>query len=490
MTVPIREPSRELPVSTVLPPLARRPVLVITAAVALVLLATSWLDGYFFDELYFITAGRYHLSVSYADQPPLVPALAGLLDTLAPGAVPVLRLPAVLASAASVLLTALMARELGGQRRAQVLAAGAYAVSFNLLVVGHWLATYSIDPVWWILITWLLMRWVRVRDDRLLLCAGLVTALSLQTKYLIVAFWVITVLAVLVLGPRKLLRRPLLWIGMGAAALATLPSVAWQAGHGWPQLQMGRVVAHEVALGGGRLSTLAGIVVSAGSLVAIVLCGYGLWRLLRSPDLRPYRFLGVTVLGTALAIVLMPGRAYYAMGLYPVLLAAATVELQRHRPAIWWRWVPTAPVYVLSAVVSVAGLLLLTITGLRPAAQIWPRLADTVARSYHALPADEQRHTAILADSYPFAAAIDHFGPQHGLPLAYSGYRGYGYFDPPPAILDAVLYVGGDPGVLRAHFTEVREVTPAHPTFDAKLWWCQGQRTPWPTLWPQLRRMQ
>ncbi|MGH3796251.1 MAG: hypothetical protein ACRDSP_15315 [Pseudonocardiaceae bacterium] len=89
-------------VPTAVPPFARRPVLVITAAMALALLVTSRLDGYFFDELYFIAAGRYHLAVSYADQPPLVPALAGLLDTLAPSSLVVLRLPAVLASAAGL----------------------------------------------------------------------------------------------------------------------------------------------------------------------------------------------------------------------------------------------------------------------------------------------------------------------------------------------------------------------------------------------------
>jgi hypothetical protein len=42
--------------------------------------------------------------------------------------------------------------------------------------------------------------------------------------------------------------------------------------------------------------------------------------------------------------------------MYGLLWAVAAVELQRHRPAVWWRWFPTWPVYALSAVVAVATL--------------------------------------------------------------------------------------------------------------------------------------
>jgi hypothetical protein len=252
---------------------------------------------------------------------------------------------------------------------------------------------------------------------------------------------------------------------------------------------MGQVVAGEVALGGGRVSALVGVALAAGSLVGIVLTGYGLWRMLRDPELAPYRFLGVAIAAMAVAIVLLPGRSYYALGLYPQLLAAGAVGVERHRPSAWWRWVPSWPVYAISALISVALLTGLTVLAFRPTAQLWPKLATTVAQAYHRLPADEQRRTALVAESYPFAAAIDHFGPQHGLPQAFSYYRGYGYFDPPSDGQDTVLFVGADPAVLRPHFAEIREVTPPHPDFDSKLWLCQGRRAPWAQLWPRLRTM-
>ena len=82
--------------------------------------------------MYFIAAGR-HLAWGYADQPPLLPLLALLMDSLFPDSVLGFRLPAVLFTGAGIVVAGLTARELGGGTRAQVMTAGAYACSPFLL---------------------------------------------------------------------------------------------------------------------------------------------------------------------------------------------------------------------------------------------------------------------------------------------------------------------------------------------------------------------
>ena len=84
--------------------------------------------------------GRSHLDWGSADQPPLAPALAALMDTVAPGSVIALRLPAVLATAGAVVVAGLIARELGCDRRAQGLTAGAQATGAWLARAGRTLA--------------------------------------------------------------------------------------------------------------------------------------------------------------------------------------------------------------------------------------------------------------------------------------------------------------------------------------------------------------
>ncbi|PZS30580.1 MAG: glycosyl transferase, family 39 [Pseudonocardiales bacterium] len=481
--------------------LARWPVLTIAAGVGLVLLLTSGRVGYFCDELYFLAAG-HHMDWGYADQGPLVPLLARAMDTAFPGSLVGVRLPVTVLSAVGVVATALIAREFGGRRRAQVLTAGAYAM--GTLVGGHTLSTGTVDMIVWTVVTWLLVRWVRLRDDRLLLALGGLTAISLQNKWLIVAFWLIVGISVLAVGPRELLRRPMLWLGAALATLVTLPALFWQAQHGWPQLGVAQAIADDDLLGGGRarLTFLPLALASAGILLGVVLVCYGLWRLLRSPEMRPYRFLGWTFVGLVALFVITGGRYYYVSGLFAVCWAAGAVELQRHEPARWWRWVLSWPVYVLSAVIALTMLPVVPASWPTPAKLGslfmlgWPEETDTVAGAYRALPPTSQHNTVVMTEWYWDAAAIERFGPARGMPHVYSAHRGYWYFGEPPDDAQTVLFVGSNPAYLSRYFTEVGQVAtvtigPMMNLFSrpTPVWLCSGPRVPWSQLWPELRHL-
>jgi hypothetical protein len=123
--------------------------------------------GYWFDEVYMLAVGRHHLDWGSADQPALTPALAALMDLIAPGSTTVLRIPAILATAGAVAAAGLIARELGCDRRAQVLTAGAQATGVWTSLAGHWLTPYTLEPVQWLVLIWLLVRWIRARVPRL-----------------------------------------------------------------------------------------------------------------------------------------------------------------------------------------------------------------------------------------------------------------------------------------------------------------------------------
>lgn len=322
-------------------------------------------------------------------------------------------------------------------------------------------------------------------EDRLLLWAGVVTAISLQTKFLIPAFWAMLALSVSVVGPRDLLRRPLLYVGGALAVLTTLPGLLWQAHHGWPQLGMVQSIAEGADSRWGRLGFLPLVVIYAGIPVGAVFCCLGLWRLLRSPELRPYRFLGWTIMGVLTVFLLAGGRLRYSAGLYALLFATAAVDIQRRRPAAWWRWVPTWPVYTISALVT-AAVLVFSVQSKIPRQNAWPQLAGEVAGAYHQLSPQEQRQTVVLAESCPVAAAINYYGPDHGLPRAYSAEGGCWYFGAPPVGVDSVIYMiwfGGDPNRLRPYFTDVRQVRTPERSFSLY----EGRRALWSRIWPEIQ---
>ncbi|TDV41326.1 ArnT family glycosyltransferase [Actinophytocola oryzae] len=485
---------------------ARLPVLGVAAATGAVLLAVSGKFGYFGDELYFLASAKYHPAWGYADNPWLLPLLARLSDTVAPGSVVALRVLPMLLTVAGVVLAAAIAREFGGGARAQVMTAAAYALSFQLLASGHLLATSTVDPFCWVLVCWLAARWVRTRADRLLLCACLVTAVAMQGKFLIAFLWIGLVAGALLAGPRTLWRRPALWVGGAVTVLVTLPTLVWQARHDWPYLLMNAVVAEQNdRLLGGTAGMVPLAVLMAGLPVGAFLCCHGLVVLLRDPELRAFRLFGWATVVVTLFFLLTASRYYYVAGLYAVLFAASAVRLERRPPARWWRWVPTWPVYALSVPLAVyLALPVRPATGFTGVGLVdfvgsgsygWPSLADTVAESYRELRPEDRAHTVVVGDNYWQASALAVYGADRGLPAAYGPERGYWYAGAPPEDTRLVLYAGGDRGTLARFFGEVRQVNTVRLDINATVanqgvpvWLCGAPKEPWPQLWQHMHR--
>jgi hypothetical protein len=244
--------------------------------------------GYHRDELYFIVAGQ-HPDWGYPDQPPMAPLLAAGLEWLAPGSLVALRLPSALAMGGLVVLGALLAREMGGGRYAQLLTAATVGVATFPLAVGHLLSTATFDLLAWVALSWVVARILRTGDDRLWLVAGAIAGLALQNKHLI-AFLAAGLGVAFLLAPehRRHLRSPQLWGGIGLAFAIWLPNLIWQAAHGWPALTIARDIAGEEMSLSGRVEfvVLQLVIFGAGGTI---LARAGLLRLIRDPTGRPYR---------------------------------------------------------------------------------------------------------------------------------------------------------------------------------------------------------
>ena len=141
------------------------------------LVATSTRYGYHRDEMYFIVAGS-HPAFGYPDQPPIVPLVTWAMQQIAPGSLLLLRLPSELVAAATTVLAALVAREIGGARRAQTIAAACTASSGVALAVGHFVTTTTFDLLFTTALGWLLVRGIVRRSGAAVLAAGVVAGIA------------------------------------------------------------------------------------------------------------------------------------------------------------------------------------------------------------------------------------------------------------------------------------------------------------------------
>ncbi|HEX6755121.1 MAG TPA: glycosyltransferase family 39 protein [Mycobacteriales bacterium] len=484
---------------------ARRPLLAIAAAVTAVLVATSARYGYHRDELYFLVAGR-HPDWGYPDQPPLTPMIAGLMDRLVPGSLVALRLPSALAGGGIALVTGLLARELGGGRRAQVLAALFAAVSAVTLVTGHFVSTTTYDVLLSALLAWLVARAVRTGEDWLLVPAGLVLGIGLLNKSLIGVFAGALVVALLLVGPRRVLRGGWFWVGLLVALVLGVPYVAWQALNGWPQVEMTRAIA---AGGdeGGRLGFLPFQLLLVGPLLVPVWVA-GLVRLLRSPQVRDFRFLGVAYLLLAGVYLVVGGKAYYLAGAYPALLASGAVAVDGwlSRGGQARRRLVATAVALTAVVGAVVGLAVLPQRALAPVLAVnpdageqvgWPAFTDTVAGVWKGLSSADRDRGLILTANYGEAGAIFRYGPERGLPPAYSGHNGFGLWAVPTGKAGPIVLVGYANQQRRdALFRNCQQ----RATIDNGLgldteeqgvpvWVCAEPAGSWFEIWPRVRHL-
>jgi hypothetical protein len=127
----------------------------------------------------------------------------------------------------------------------------------------------------------------------------------------------------------------------------------------------------------------------------------------------------------------------------------------------------------------------------------WDDLAQTVARVYNALPAEQRANTGILTGNYGEAGALNLYGPALGLPHAMSGtnsfwYRGYDPREPHTVILVGFDLEDGNKlfenctvsATNTNRFGAVNEESRDHPDILV----CQGLRRSWPVFWQHFHR--
>ena len=195
--------------------------------------------GFFRDELYYMACGE-HLAWGYVDQPPLIALVAWLVRHLFGNSLFAIRVLSALAGALVVFFTGLLAREFGGGRFAQLLAATAILFAPAYLAFDSFFSMNAFEPLFWILCACLAIRIVNGASSKLWLVFGAIAGVGLENKHTMLLFGFALVAGLLISGNVQVFRSKWIWMG-GLVALAIfLPNLIWEARHGWPQIEVVR----------------------------------------------------------------------------------------------------------------------------------------------------------------------------------------------------------------------------------------------------------
>jgi 4-amino-4-deoxy-L-arabinose transferase-like glycosyltransferase len=471
--------------------------------------------GFHRDELDVIMNAR-QLDWGYVAYPPFTPFLARISLELFGDSLRGMRIFPAIAQGIAMILTGLMARDMGGKRNAQIMSAFAVFIAPISLMGGTVIMYFAFDYLWWVVVAFFMVRLLATDDARYWLGIGAGIGFGMMTKFTMV-FWVIgLVVAVLLTPARKYLLSKWLYLGAALALLIYLPNLIWQIQHDFISLNFLSSIHARDILWGRADDFLIEQLYATTNPFSLPLWTVGLSLCLFAASMKPFRTLGWMFIVTFLIFLINRGRAYYVAPAYVMLLAAGCVgfenwlgtraeKTRRLRFGLLWGaqvigsliaivlMKPIAPINSpLWEVTSGINEDVVEMVG-------WPDLTAQVAEIYRSIPEKEKPRTAILAGNYGEAGALDLYGAEYGLPRIISGsnslwYRGYG--EPEPETLIVVGFESSHAanffnsceyhGRVKNRYGVKNEET----TYHTSLFVCREPRQPWNSMWQDMKWFQ
>jgi hypothetical protein len=495
---------------------------IIGALVAVKLLlhfATNAFGPYEFhrDEFLYMAMGE-HLRLFAMDFPPAMAMLSEVTRGVFGDSLFALRLPPAILSTALLVLAVLTARELGGGRFAQGLAALAVLASPLFLGSGSLFQPVVLDQFWWTVGLFALVKLTRTDEPRWWIVFGIACGFGLLSKFSMLIFGFAVFLALLVTPSRRAFTTRWPWLAAAMAFVIGSPSFIGQIRLDWPLFdQMSDLRSAQLA----RVTPLEFIgdqpMMAMGFVVAVI----GIAGLAFAPSWWRYRIVGWTGLLAFLTLLAIKGKSYYIGPIYPVMYGAGAVVLERFRLPKWGaitRWATVALVVGHGALALPLGLPILapatmerylawlsleraTETNVGARERLpqdyadmlnWREQVEEVARIYDALPPNERDRTVILASNYGEAGAIDFYGPRYGLPKARAFVGTYWFFGPGDLPGDVVILHGfqeDDFSNFCGSVTAAGYVTHSYAVTeqrDLTVYLCRNATITLQELWPQL----
>jgi len=476
--------------------------------------------GYFRDELYYLDCAT-HLDWGYVDHPPLSILILAITRGLFGSSMLSIRMPVILIGAATVVLSGLVAREMGGGRFSQALTCLAVLVAPVFLTMGSFFSMNAFDQFFWALGAYLIALLIRTDDARLWLWFGLAAGLGLENK-LSMAFFGLGLIAAMILTPmRKHFLKWRFWVGGLIAVVLFLPHIIWQLKYDWPTLEFMRNARLFKNMPTTLVKFFLGQIILIGPLNAPLWVAGLLFGLLSKRG-GAFRHFSIIYIVAFVVFYLTNGKVYYLSPAYPMLLALGAVWLEgmlvlrrRARAAVavflFIGGLAMAP-YAIPVLPVETFLRYQEALGLRAPQQErahtgllpqhfgdrfgWEEFVSMVGDAYNKLDPVDRTRCSIFVSNFAEAGAIDLFGQRFGLPRAISGHMTHYIWGPGNATGEVMLVYWNEREELGKLFEEVIEVARFHHPYvmdrqnNRPLYLCRRLKLPVRQAWKQVKIFQ
>jgi hypothetical protein len=410
-----------------------------------------------------------HLAFGYICVPPFT-ALISKIIYLPGGSIFWIRFIPALFGVITIVFTWLIVESLGGSLISGILASCALVFS-PLMRINMLYQPNSFDILIWIVIFYLLIKFIQSEKNKWLLYLSIVIALGFYNKYNVIFLITGLVISFLLTSQRKIFTYPFFWKALIMTLILLLPNIIWQITNHFP------VFRHMKVLKENQLdnNTPVGFLISQvlfffGSIpiIAGALIGFAFFK-----SFRQYRFIGISFAVIIALFAVLKAKSYYSVGIYPVIIAFGSIYIESILSKKW-RFV------VIPVLISInLAIFFLTVKMVYPVltpAEIrlsaatfeksgllrwedgknhnlpqdfadmlgWREMAEKSLAAYKMIPVNELENTLFICSNYGQAGAINYYNRKR-MPEVYAFNTDYIYWLPHLKKIKNILVVGNEP---------------------------------------------
>lgn len=415
-------------------------------------------------DAYLYYAQSQHLAWGYIAVPPFTAWVGKFATLLFGNSTFALRFFPAVIGALSMLTIGLAVKTLGGRNMAVALACFAYLLSPAYLHTNFLFQPVAFNQYYWILFMYFAIVMIKQEDPKVWIWIAIVFGLGFLTKYSILFIALAFALALMVSPQRHLYLSNYFVIGILLGLLMILPNLVWQFQHHWP------VLHHMSEL---RETQLVHVKYSdflrsqlLMNMQALPIWIFGLIGLLFFKKERPFRLYGLTFIFLILLIMAGSGKAYYTLGIYPMLFVFGAYFIEKYVKKYVLLVFGALMIHMLFSLyfsLSFDGVPFMTFEKVAKKEAFrwedgeyhdvpqdmadmtgWQEIGTSVSQIYRGLGAENSAKCDILCGHYGQAGAVMFYGKAAGVPDPISTNGSFIFWAPDSLSKDFLIYVHSD----------------------------------------------
>ncbi len=273
------------------------------------------------DEYLYYQQGQ-HLSLGYLENPPLLSYLGTISSWFGNKEWLVKFWPAFI-GVLTVIVTCLITARLGGKAFAQFFA-GFGVITAAFLRIHVLYQPNILDIFFWTCSLYFLIKFIQTSNQKDLWGLGISLALGWWSKYSVLFLIAAIFIGLLLTRHRKILLQKNTYKVLAVSLLIILPNIWWQYAHNWPLIHHMNELRETQLVYINPMDFIKEQFLLLFPVLIIWIAGL-IWFFRNST----YRIVGWIYLSVILLLIFGSGKSYYALGVYPVLIASGAASWER-----------------------------------------------------------------------------------------------------------------------------------------------------------------